>query len=200
MMEGVVLHGTGTKGRLPGYTSGGKTGSAQMFDFKTLKYTHRYNASFAGFAPVNRPAVVVVVNLHGTKEFGGIVAAPVFRDVASTALRVMSTPRDLPDLAPSAPVPARMNDLAIAGAAVPPQAPEMPAESVVLIGEPGPQVELIGPRVPDFRGKSVRTVMAESMALGMQVEVLGSGVARSQNPPAGSVISLGERVRVQFAR
>ncbi len=52
MMEGVVLHGTGKLARLAGYTAGGKTGSAQIFDPACRCYKHVYNASFAGFAPV----------------------------------------------------------------------------------------------------------------------------------------------------
>ena len=57
MMEGVVLRGT-AKGyaNLRGYTSGGKTGTAQIFDLKAHVYTHRYNASFLGFAPLAKPA------------------------------------------------------------------------------------------------------------------------------------------------
>jgi cell division protein FtsI (penicillin-binding protein 3) len=101
MMEGVVLRGTGKGGAtLRGYTSGGKTGSAQIFDLATRKYTHTYNASFMGFAPVANPAVVVVVTLNGTSGgsagFGGVAAAPVFREVAMHALRILDVPRDLP--------------------------------------------------------------------------------------------------------
>ena len=73
MMEGVVLHGTGTGARtLEGYTAGGKTGSAQIFDFATRHYTHNYNGSFLGFAPVTNPAIVVVVTVNGTHGDGGL--------------------------------------------------------------------------------------------------------------------------------
>ena len=54
------------KARLEGYSVGGKTGSAQIFDFATHHYTHTYNGSFMGFAPVTNPAIVVVVTLNGT--------------------------------------------------------------------------------------------------------------------------------------
>jgi cell division protein FtsI (penicillin-binding protein 3) len=101
MMEGVVLHGTGKKAALAGYTSGGKTGSAQVFDLHAHVYTHTYNASFLGFAPVVNPQVVIAVTLnrttHGSAGFGGVVAAPVFREVATTALRIFDVPKDLPD-------------------------------------------------------------------------------------------------------
>lgn len=102
MMEGVVLRGT-AKGfaNLRGYTSGGKTGTAQIFDLKSHVYTHRYNASFLGFAPVENPQVVIIVTLEGTNGgeagFGAPVAAPVFREVAMAALRMLDVPKDLPD-------------------------------------------------------------------------------------------------------
>ena len=61
MMEGVVLHGTGSRAKVAGYTVGGKTGSAQIFDRAIHHYTHTYNGSFMGIAPVTNPAIVVVV-------------------------------------------------------------------------------------------------------------------------------------------
>src|SRR5690606_31425252 len=97
MMERVVLSGTGKKAYLDGYSSAGKTGSAQIFDPAAHVYTHKYNASFMGFAAVNNPALVVVVTLNGASKFGGALAAPVFREVAGAALRLMDVPRDLPD-------------------------------------------------------------------------------------------------------
>jgi cell division protein FtsI (penicillin-binding protein 3) len=102
MMEGVVLRGT-AKGyaNLRGYTSAGKTGTAQIFDLKSHVYTHRYNASFLGFAPVENPQIVIIVTLEGTNGgeagFGAPVAAPVFREVAMAALRMLDVPKDLPE-------------------------------------------------------------------------------------------------------
>ena len=101
MMEAVVLSGTGSRAVLPGYTSGGKTGSAQWFDVSAGSYTHTYNASFMGFAPVTNPRIVIAVTLHrtkgGTQGYGGVRAAPVFREVAMSALRMLDVPKDLPD-------------------------------------------------------------------------------------------------------
>ena len=102
MMEGVVLRGTGRgHANLKGYTSGGKTGSAQIYDAKAHVYTHNYNASFLGFAPVANPQIVIAVTLNhttgGTAGYGGPVAAPVFREVAMDALRMLDVPKDLPE-------------------------------------------------------------------------------------------------------
>jgi cell division protein FtsI (penicillin-binding protein 3) len=196
MMEGVVLHGTGTLARVDGYTAGGKTGSAQIFDQKCKCYTHLYNASFAGFAPVAKPAVVVVVTINGASVYGGAVAAPVFREVAATALRLLNVPKDLPEAPPPRKdTQVELTDLAIADLGSPaPQLPEpgVPRRDAAL--------EVWGPRVPDFYGKTLRTVMQESAKLGVPVDVSGSGIVRAQVPAAGGILPHGERVRVQFAR
>jgi cell division protein FtsI (penicillin-binding protein 3) len=116
-----VLHGTGKQAILRGYTSGGKTGSAQIYDFKAKAYTHHYNASFLGFAPVSNPQIVIAVTLVGTSGggagYGGVVAAPVFRAVATSALRMLDVPKDLPDTSPRLAKTGKRdeNDLAIAG-------------------------------------------------------------------------------------
>ena len=121
MMEGVVLRGTGHQCcRLEGYTSGGKTGSAQIFDTASKHYTHTYNASFMGFAPVTNPALVVMVTLTGTTGtagFGGPSAGPVFNTVATEALRILDVPKDLPETPAKDLQVAKVedNDLSIAG-------------------------------------------------------------------------------------
>ena len=51
-----VATAPGKGARLDGYIGGGKTGTAQIFDFATKHYTHTYNGSFIGFAPVTNPA------------------------------------------------------------------------------------------------------------------------------------------------
>ncbi len=101
MMEGVVLRGTGRlHARLSGYTSAGKTGTAQIFDTATHHYTHNYNASFVGFAPVTNPALVVLVTVHNTSGENGQgadAAAPVFSAIMTEALRMLDVPRDIPE-------------------------------------------------------------------------------------------------------
>ncbi len=252
MMEGVVLRGTGKRAALKGYTSGGKTGSAQIYDFKAHAYTHSYNASFMGFAPVNNPQIVVAVTLVGTTGvgtgFGGAVAAPVFREVAMPALRMLDVPKDLPEtttLISSAKT--NENDLAIAGLGTPPpgisesahavkpmreqavssvttKPPVQGGSSVARSGEPANDLALnrrpffdtkervslaretpslaraAGPTVPDFRGMTLRGVLEESAATRLPVQVTGDGMARNQDPPPGSALLPGMRVRVQFAR
>jgi cell division protein FtsI (penicillin-binding protein 3) len=99
MMEGVVLYGTGRRViKLHGWTAGGKTGTAQIFEGG--HYTHLYNASFMGFAPVNNPALVAIVTINGTggnAGMGGPTAGPVWTAVMNEALRLYNIPKDLPD-------------------------------------------------------------------------------------------------------
>jgi cell division protein FtsI (penicillin-binding protein 3) len=98
MMERVVLHGTGKKALLIGYSSAGKTGTAQKVDPVTHAYSHtKYVASFAGFAPVNNPAITVAVVLDSAVGLhqGGQVSAPVFTRIAQQVLEYLHTPHDL---------------------------------------------------------------------------------------------------------
>ncbi len=98
MLQGVVLHGTGPKALLEGYTSAGKTGTAQKFDPAVGKYSHtKYYASFAGFAPINDPQIAVVVVLDSAVGLhqGGQVSAPVFHRVAQQVLEYLHVPHDV---------------------------------------------------------------------------------------------------------
>ncbi len=98
MMEGVVLFGTGKPAQLNGYSSGGKTGTAQKIDPATHLYSKTMHiASFAGFAPVNTPVISVVVVLDSPKGayYGTAVSAPVFAEVAQQALEYLGVPHDI---------------------------------------------------------------------------------------------------------
>ena len=98
MMRGVVLHGTGRKAVLEGYTSAGKTGTAQKVDPDTGVYSRtKYVGSFAGFAPINNPAVTVAVILDSAVGLhqGGQVAAPVFQRIMQQVLEYLHVPHDM---------------------------------------------------------------------------------------------------------
>jgi cell division protein FtsI (penicillin-binding protein 3) len=226
MMEGVVIkpYGTGHKyARLLGYTSAGKTGTAQIYDPRIRQYSHLYNASFMGFAPVTNPRIVIVVTINGTEGtvgYGGPTSAPVFREVAAAGLRFMDVPKDLPEMLPSdGNNPADENDVAIAdlGSSIPPPlvqavnavaADDRPVASAnsaldqrIFLAKGGsPERDLAGPRVPNFQGKTVRNVIEQAAALGIPVEFTGSGIARAQFPEPGVILPSGRWVRVQFGR
>jgi cell division protein FtsI (penicillin-binding protein 3) len=100
MMQGIVLEGTGKAAALNGYSSGGKTGTAQKIDPATHTYSHtKLVASFAGIAPVSNPAVSIAVVIDTPtvgSRYGAAVSAPVFSDVAQQVLEYLGVPHDMP--------------------------------------------------------------------------------------------------------
>jgi len=277
MLQGVVLHGTGRKAILEGYSSAGKTGTAQKVDPATGVYSKtKYVASFAGFAPINDPQIAVVVILDSAVGLhqGGQVSAPVFQRIMQQVLEYLHVPHDLP-LAPqhqlllaqakmkdkdleegtpdhpgetletaevnadssdaakpsvaraplrqaqgrfltanagahgnvvqaatreqvssneaigagSGDVPAKVEDAAIRAKE------KLPSTGTVVL-----DVEQGGIEVPSFVGKTVRGAVESAQDIGLQLEAVGSGVARQQSPAAGTHVTAGARVTVQFGR
>jgi len=103
MLRGTVdgEGGTGSRARVPGYQVGGKTGTVH----KAVNGGYaddRYRSVFAGIAPISNPrfaAVVVIDEPSKGGYYGGLVAAPVFGEIMSGALRLLNvTPDDLPAL------------------------------------------------------------------------------------------------------
>jgi cell division protein FtsI (penicillin-binding protein 3) len=98
MMEDVVLYGTGKPAQLNGYSSGGKTGTAQKIDPATHRYSKTMHvASFAGIAPVHNPVIAVAVVIDDPKAgsyYGTAVSAPVFTEVAQEVLEYLGVPHD----------------------------------------------------------------------------------------------------------
>jgi cell division protein FtsI (penicillin-binding protein 3) len=87
MLAYAVEVGTGTQAEVPGYWVAGKTGTARKPLTDARGYGDEYVASFIGFAPASRPAVVVAAVLdEPATVFGGVAAAPLFQDVARFAL------------------------------------------------------------------------------------------------------------------
>jgi cell division protein FtsI (penicillin-binding protein 3) len=97
MLTGVVLRGTGKAAKPRGHSAAGKTGTAQQIDPATREYSKdRFVASFVGFTPVSDPHVVIYVSIDRpqTRPFGGVVAAPVFREIAEKTLRYLRVPSE----------------------------------------------------------------------------------------------------------
>ena len=98
MLRGVVLEGTGTEAAIPGYTVAGKTGTAAKIDPDGTYSTSRYVASFVGMVPATKPKLVIMVMVdepHGD-IYGGVVAAPAFREIARFNLQHLEIPQDAP--------------------------------------------------------------------------------------------------------
>ncbi len=101
MLAYAVDVGTGTQAQIPGYWVAGKTGTARKVLANGTGYSDKYMASFIGFAPAGHPAVVIAAVLdEPATVFGGVAAAPLFRQVALAALAKL---RAAP--APKLPIP-----------------------------------------------------------------------------------------------
>jgi cell division protein FtsI (penicillin-binding protein 3) len=220
LMEGVVLEGTGPKARLDGWTSAGKTGSAQKIDPSTGRYSRtQFIASFTGFAPINNPAVTILVSLDSPvgQHEGGEVAAPVFKRIAEQVLTYLDVPRDVP-LNPkliqaaykkhasedasaledfsTVDFSGQPDPLPVASQMMKPigQAPSTSRKVPLTVAvDEGGEVEL-----PDFSGKTMREVADISLRLGLDPVLVGSNLALNQSPAAGVKVRRGAKITVQF--
>ena len=96
----VVQSGTGKQARIPGYQVFGKTGTAQIAQPDGRGYTPgAYVGSFVGGAPASRPRVVVLASIYRPRKqgyYGGVVAAPVVKEIIAETLAYMQVPQELP--------------------------------------------------------------------------------------------------------
>jgi cell division protein FtsI (penicillin-binding protein 3) len=122
MLEEVVKSGTGTLAQIPGYRVAGKTGTARKPAPGGTGYIDgAYVSSFAGFAPADHPAISAMVMLdEPTPIFGGLVAAPVFSNLARAALRALRVPPSVNAMAVTPPSPSVSQQVAQGDGDAPP--------------------------------------------------------------------------------
>jgi cell division protein FtsI (penicillin-binding protein 3) len=182
ILKEVVKSGTGRKAAIPGYVVAGKTGTAQKVDASGRYSMIDHVASFVGYVPASRPALVVLVSLdtpRGQANQGGDVAAPLFQRITEQSLRHLAVPPDDPDRS------LRMVDYrpaSIVPASFQPRAETSPAPSVDA-GDPG--------LMPDLRGRSAREAALMAARRGLIVELKGSGRVVGQAPEPGTEIEAG---------
>ena len=219
LMEGVILHGTGPKARLDGWTAAGKTGTAQKIDPATGRYSpHNVIASFTGFAPINNPAVTILVSIDSPSGYphgGGDVAAPVFKRIAEQILPYLDVPQDVPvnpELVQTAyqkknqPEDDSLDDLAAVDFNAQPEGNEESAKPEPAINQRARSSEVLTSAddggdivVPDFSGKTMRDVTEACMRLGLDPVLVGTSVAVQQTPAAGAKVRRGTKVTVEFS-
>lgn len=177
--------GTAVEAGVDGYLVAGKTGTAQKADYAHGGYAKdTWLASFIGFAPADRPAVVisVVIDEPVIAHYGGTVAGPVFRRIAEATLRHLG-------IAPEGrqAVLAKKKEQEIAA----PEAEPTTKEEVVESGESS---------VPDLRSLPLRQAVIALHEQSLVPEVQGSGIVVAQDPAPGKAISHGAVVRLQLER
>jgi cell division protein FtsI (penicillin-binding protein 3) len=212
MLEDVTLRGTARKAQLNGYTAAGKTGTAQKIDPKTHAYSAtKFIGSFVGFAPVNNPAVVIIVVIDEPQGsyHGGDIAAPVFREIAEQILPELNVTPDLeiksaPALiaqGPSASPKTREEEQRQSEQ----RAATLPKVSARSFSNGANEVVFAvatkrGALMPDLRGQSVRDVARMCAQLGLRLEARGEGRGLRQSPEPGAEVDSGQVVRVDFGR
>lgn len=93
ILTGVVQDGTGKLASPSGFSAAGKTGTAQKLEPNGAYSHNKFVASFIGFAPAEEPVIAIAVIVDDPRPyyFGGVVAAPVFKNVATETLRYLKT-------------------------------------------------------------------------------------------------------------
>jgi cell division protein FtsI (penicillin-binding protein 3) len=217
MLEQVTLNGTAKQAQLDGYTAAGKTGTAQKIDPKTRAYSKtKFIGSFVGFAPVENPAVVIIVVVDEPVGgyHGGDVAAPVFREIAEQVLPALNVTPDTELKA--TPQPGLLARFSFSPEALA-QLREAQERERVARDATLPRVAEVGGGtrlskvvytvatkhalvMPDLRGRSVRDAARVCEQLGLQLEATGEGRALRQSPAAGAEVDNGQTVRIDFGR
>ena len=172
MMETVTAEGTGRLARLPGYRIASKTGTAQVFDPDAGRYSDEHLiASILGVLPAEAPrfiAYVVIQHPKGELRYGGLIAAPVLREVASFLTTYYRLPRT-------------------------DQEPLLHPAHIVVSATP--HLTLDG-ELPDLLGMPKRRLLPMLAAANLRVALHGSGYVTRQDPAPGSPLTPERTVHV----
>lgn len=160
--------GTGTEAKVDGFDVAGKTGTAQKAERGSYSAKKRVS-SFVGFVPADNPRLVslVLVDEPEGSVYGGIVAAPAFRNIAQGALRQLAVAPRSGVVVPS--VPTQLQPSA-----------QRPIKRPVL--------QLVASKedaVPDFLGLSMRGALEKAQSMRISLKMQGSGYVVKQTPAPG---------------
>lgn len=178
--------GTGRGASLSGYEAAGKTGTAQKALANGRGYSDKRMGSFYGFAPADNPQVVITVVIDEPQgsNYGGVVAAPAFKGIGEQILPYMGIyPKGVTYLT-------KVGSQKMPGGEEPVRRISVQSAILGVAEEPGV--------MPDFSGKSIRQVVLTAQKLGLDLKLVGTGKAISQNPPPGQVLQDQTRGVVKF--
>jgi len=189
-MVGVVERGTGVEAQLPDVLVGGKTGTSQQLVNKSYS-SSQHNSSFIGYFPADNPKVIcfILINAPQVGQYGGLVAAPIFREVAK---RMIET--DL-SLVPNKRKIERKQNLIDQLVADIKTAPKKKSVSFSNVGDKS--LANVSTRkiynenpaaMPNLINQSMRDAIARLNEIGMQYKVVGTGKVVWQNLEPGSKI------------
>ena len=180
--------GTGKRAKIAHVSVAGKTGTSQKFDFIRHVYSsERVRTSFMGFFPAEDPQVAILVTLDEPQKdkWGGVAAAPVFKDIGEQILTCFKT-----DIRKT-PLPNLEDEKANGSEKI-----NLVSVPDVASGQPDREDDS---HMPDFRSMSMRDVLKKAKEKGIEVQVTGSGWAVSQEPKPGALLSSRRLCAVRFS-
>lgn len=187
LMESVVQNGTGKNAKLDFISVGGKTGTAEVSGKADKKgyVKDESNASFVGFFPVDNPQIVILILLNSSKagRFGGVVAAPIFREVAKRMLT------SLDDSFKNDSKKYKENDEDI-------HFVKTGGNSEIEKYSSSNEKLISNGLMPDLRNHSMREAIVTLTKLGLKYNVAGSGKVISQSIPAGKKLTKGSVCKI----
>ncbi len=174
MLQSTVELGTGKRARVQGYDLAGKTGTAQVRDPETGKYSEKYFlASVLLFLPAEKPRYIVYVTIEnplGASYLGGQIASPVGRSIVEKIIQLQGLPR----------------------------------QGEALVSHPGsarlelPPALMVGDVVPNLIGLPKRSLLPLLNRPGLRVDIRGEGWVVKQTPAAGTPLADGMTVTVDL--
>lgn len=190
IMVGVVEKGTGIAAQLDNVLVGGKTGTSQKLE--NGSYTSRkHNSSFVGFFPADNPQIIcmILVNAPEVGKYGGLVAAPIFREVSK---RILDSDWNLVPNRKKIKRDSRLMD-------------ELMADIKSYSGitsrsylDEAPKTNSAAPRrfsstnktiMPNLIKQSMRDAIAQLNEIGIEYKIVGTGRVVAQSIEPGSPIS-----------
>ncbi|MBQ4207520.1 MAG: PASTA domain-containing protein [Clostridia bacterium] len=228
MMEAVVEGGTGKNAYIEGYRVAGKTATSEKLDAKGGAKQLRYIASFLCFAPANDPQVAILVGVDeppGNYRGGGVLAAPIAKEVMEATLKYMNvepqyTADELKKVSRTAPslvgetlamARSRASEaqltIRVVGngdkvlSQVPTAGQSISENGVIVVYTENAGAQKVA--VPSFLGMTASSVKQTALSLGLNVSFTGpsgsaGATAVKQSIPEGTEILAGTTVTVQF--
>ncbi len=221
LLRSVVVNGNGNRADIPGYYVAGKTGTAEVP--RDGSYGDERIASFIGFAPVDDPQLAALVILYNPKvqgAYGGVLVAPVFKEIMEESLKYLGVKKRSVQNNPSAMavVPNVTNfSRSEAQAKLAQEILNWVAEGdgdrvVEQVPAPGTRVPVQttvrlffydeetdkNVVVPSVLGLSMRDASAKLSEVGLRIRVVGTGLAYEQSPASGTKVLPGGVVEVRF--
>jgi cell division protein FtsI (penicillin-binding protein 3) len=174
MLKGTVETGTGKRARIEGYDLAGKTGTAQVRDPATGKYSQEnYLASVLLYLPADNPQYIIYLTIEhpmGASYLGGQIAAPVGKLVAEKLIQLKALPRIGEDVV-SHPGSVKV---------------DLPSKLILV------------DTLPDLSGLSKRDLLPLLTRAGLSIELRGEGWVVHQDPVPGTPLTPGLKVTVEL--